>query len=300
MKEYISIPTLQSDCVTDELIDSLATILPEGVRNGRDASGKATRSFCMDSIIQDDPRVNAILDTLRKHGMRPRSLDTPDRPRNEFWIVIRRKYSRSDLLQSEFLKFNGLKYASELGWRTKPEGLVILPVRSLQRIIDSRSDTLYTDRPGWTVVSDRVKDLVEQSDLRHISFRPTVLVSGRGRPEDPMVSWSEVGAPWWEITSDYTMPPLSPTVEIVAQDGSPFVSYETQNLELREGSYEVPELHYRRSEIAEADWFDLALSHEHIGKPPHQQMKIASQRFYQFCSSHHIKASWMPVRIDDC
>jgi hypothetical protein len=135
--------------------------------------------------------------------------------------------------------------------------------------------------------------------MRHVTFRPTILVRGKGRPEDPQVPWEKFGEPWWELSSDLTLPPLSPTVKVVAQDGRPFIGYEKQNLEIREGHYMYPELHYLRREIERCDPFDLGLSYEHLGKPPFQQMKVASQRLYRLFAEQKLKASWTPVRLDE-
>ncbi|TVQ33159.1 MAG: hypothetical protein EA376_03640 [Phycisphaeraceae bacterium] len=212
-------------------------------------------------------------------------------------IWLDRKYTKRDLAQCEYLSFNGRKYHDDLGWRTEPDGLPILSARLLRKL--QGHDTVSGPRPGWNIVSDRVKRAVESADLRHIAIHPVALVRGRGRPDDPRLSWEDHGDPWWELTSDLALPPLSPSVQVVAQDNSPFVSYETQNLEIREGHYQIPELHYVRSEIEEREPFDLALTHEHFGKPPFQQRKIASQRLYQLFQEHGFKASWIPVRLDD-
>lgn len=299
MKEFISIPTLPSDRVPPAMIDELVAIDPAGERIGRDATGQQTRSFCFTNIPRDDPRVDKVFAVLRKYGWFPHIDETLPMQPNEYFLILERKYTRSDLRKCELLKFTGRRYVPDLGWRTKPEGLIVLPVHRMRKIAATDADTLYTYRPGWDVVSDRVKRIIEEAGMRHVVFRPTVLVRGKGMPDDPPASWSKVGDPWWEITSDYTLPPLSPTVQIVAQDGSPFVSYKTQNLELREGLYRIPELHYRRADIERCEPFDLALSYEHIGKPPYQQMKIASQRLYQLFTKYSIKAAWMPVRLDE-
>lgn len=214
-------------------------------------------------------------------------------------IWLSRKYGMNDYGACEFLALNGRHRVLGLGWRTTPDSTIVLPVHRIRKLVTTGAETLWTDRPGWMVVSDRVKRIVDGLNMRHVVFRPTILVRGEGRPDDPTVPWSEVGDPWWEISSDYALPPLSSSVQITAQDGTPFESYETQNLELREGLYDIPEPHYRRSDINSAEPFDLALSHEHIGKPPLQQMRIASQRLYLVFRKHKIRAAWTPVRIDD-
>jgi hypothetical protein len=219
---------------------------------------------------------------------------------NEFFLTLVRKDTRRDLEQSRFLALGGWKYIDSrhgIGFRTKPEGIIILPIGPLRRKQDA--DTLWTMRPGWMVVPERVRRIIEPAGMRHVTFRPTILVRGKGRPEDPQVPWEKFGEPWWELSSDLTLPPLSPTVKVVAQDGRPFIGYEKQNLELREGHYMIPELHYLRREIEQCEPFDLGLSSEHLGKPPFQQMKVASQRLYRLFAEHKLKASWTPVRLDE-
>lgn len=302
MKEYVSIPTLSYRDVAPQLIDDLVAIYPEGEQVGGSISGLAAmpiRTFCFINVPREDQRVEQVFAVFRKHGWFPYVDKRLPRQPNEYRLVLKRKYTHNDLAKCEFLTLNGKRGVLGLGWRTDREGIIVLPVNRIRKVIAANADTLWTDRPGWMVVSERVRRAVEDTDMRHVIFRPTVLVHGKGKPDDLRVAWSEIGDPWWEITSDYTLPPLSPTVQIVAQDEGPFVSYESQLLELREGLYQVPELHYRRTDIEQCEPFDLAVSHEHIGKPPHQQMKIASQRLYQLFTKHGMKASWIPVRIDD-
>lgn len=68
----------------------------------------------------------------------------------------------------------------------------------------------------------------------------------------------------------------------------------------RDGFYNHAELHYRRSDLAKVEPFDVARTFESFGprSPVQRPSIIVSQRFYKVCVAHGMKSTWIPVRID--
>jgi hypothetical protein len=280
----------------DHVFHKLLNIHPEGASKARyqGVGDIIVTGWTLDLPIQD-PRATEAIELLMREGWLVGEQMKWKRELRGVTIWLDRKYSRGDLESSPWLAFDGTRYI-ESYWRTAKEELIKV---SAPRLRKSTADVVFGDWPG-IIVPDRVRRIIEPAGFLHVDFRPVAPVRSSDRFLDKdVVSWSKVGDPWWEITSDFTMPPLSPSVEIVAQDGSPFVGYENQWLGVREGLFRNPELHYRRQDIEQLLPFDLACTHEHFGKPPRGQRLIASQRFYQFFREHKLKAKWTPVRIDD-
>jgi hypothetical protein len=115
MKEYISIPTLNFELVSPELINDLVSIYPEGEHDGMLVDRSMCRSFGLGDMPRDDPRVEQVLQTLRRHGWYPRTDETLPMQPNEFFLTLVRKYTRRDLEQCEYLKLNGRRHAAEMG-----------------------------------------------------------------------------------------------------------------------------------------------------------------------------------------
>lgn len=100
------------------------------------------------------------------------------------------------------------------------------------------------------------------------------------------------------MTSDLILPPVSPVMIIRDRHGNQVEpSYEKMCSLHDPGCPECRdvELHYRRSDLATIEPFDLALSFEQ--RPA--RFYVASRRVYDVCKRHNLQAGWMPVRIDE-
>ncbi|MDB5290088.1 MAG: hypothetical protein JWL69_1329 [Phycisphaerales bacterium] len=158
--------------------------------------------------------------------------------------------------------------------------------------------------PTWHVVPDRVKKLIEHSDLGGVTFKPTLLLSGTYADADAQpIPWDSYGEPWWELDANLTMPPLSDSMMFTDSDGRVLKERDFSNgFHRKEGLYLHPELHYRALDLAKLPPFDLARTYEPFGNRRGYDRTdcplVASQRFYDFCEQHGLKTGWVPVRIE--
>jgi hypothetical protein len=151
------------------------------------------------------------------------------------------------------------------------------------------------------IVPDRTKRVLQHADLRRVVFHPTALVAGRTPEErEKVIQWDKHAEPWWELTSDLILPPLSPSVSLFDQDGNPIRDDFSNGCYAVEGQYSSPILSYRRSDLQSIGGFDLAKTFEIFGAKGSKDMRlfIASRKFYDFCKSNQIDAAFTPVRVE--
>jgi len=177
---------------------------------------------------------------------------------------------------------------------------------------------IMSAEPYWYFASSQTKATLGRAGLLNVLFRPTVLVP---RVED----FDEAGAPvevapdlasivrsgrdlagpidYWELDGDFTMPPLSPSMEFVDAGMKSVLSGDFANgFQRKDGFYTHPELHYRASDLAALPEFDLARTYEPFsnrsGRDSFDCPLVASRRFYDFCVASGLETGWVPVRID--
>lgn len=275
-----------------EAIDALSRIYPEGRR------GQYHFGF---RLPQEDSRVHAIIKWLAAAGLHPRSVDRQgplDRSK-EYLMRLHREYDPLDLEKSEY--FELIPSSQTEGLFRNDRGEIKIDGRELQPSADFASTKL-----SWIIVPDRVKRLLQQSDLHHIAFRPTVLVGGLlAKDHKEPVPWEVYGEPWWELTSELILPPLSPSVDLRDANGQP-LPYGSNNFSngchLREGLYSHPELHYPKRDLQAIEPFDAALTYEPFGNkgvPLDWRKLVVSRRFREVCLEHEWNTDWVPVRIDE-
>lgn len=269
------------------VFDDLVSIYPEG----RDRH--AFWSF----LPVDDDRTAAIMDLLAQAGWHPWGDHSRPKDRSrEYTLLLERQYDDADLA-CEYLELS--PRTKDWGpYRDEATGLVKLDVHQLDNSADFGA--AYT---GRYVVPQRVKRLLETANLRRVVFRPALLADSEQRESgsEKIIPWETWGPPWWEITSDYTLPPVSPSMDLRDNNGNRVEPGDPRRYyHRREGLYLWPELHYRSSDLANAPAFDLARTLERFGGELRwdESMLVASRRFYQFCVDHGLKTDWVPVRID--
>ena len=106
--------------------------------------------------------------------------------------------------------------------------------------------------------------------------------------------------PYWELSSDMTLPPLSSKCSLWSNENKPFNGDYDKGCFIREGLYSNPELHYERSALVSLSQFDIAQTHERFGNGAMVAYPklVCSKRFYELCSQHEWEFEWQPVRID--
>lgn len=289
MKTKVTIMGIHRKYVGDQLVDDLKEIYKDD---------KPNHYFSAPHLLEDDPVVKKILDRLSEAGMNPRiSKSGKGEIDYEKEYIFRRfhVYEPSDFEGLDYLALNPHE-ATPAGYRT--DGLIELMRAGLNKTAD-----LMVMGAGWYVVPDRIKAVIESSDLVGPMFRPTRLIDDPG-PRKKYFDWQEeFGSTWWELTSEIAMPPLSDTVEVRDRNSQPLKDRQdfSNGFYPVDGFYARPELHYRRSEMDAMPAFDLAKTYEPMGINEESDARplIASRRFYDFCREKQIKTEWVPIRIEE-
>lgn len=256
------------------------------------------------------PRVRSALELLATAGFHPRTGlvgrgDPPPDPetrvpdRKSFRMYIERSYSTRDLAACEYLELMGYRYFHMHCHIEPPQELWITP-----NTAKARSDFIQSNTHRSLIVPQRVREVLEAGAIRHLQFRSEIHVSRELLLEKRReIPWSKFPEPMYELWSDLILPRLSPTCILHDHLSNPYVEEGAKvGCILHEGFYVWPEMRYRRSDLAAAGEFDIALTHERFGTGAigeHKRAKVVSQRFYQYCLANNLKAKWRPVRIED-
>lgn len=280
MKTLVKILSIDAKKLGEDTIAELGLIYPDG-RDGRHFE-------CQ--LPWEDERVHRVIGCLAGRGFVPRN----GRRRagaNEYWMAIERTYDRSDLDLASYLNLRAkVPFRS---YTRSSEGRIELDTEEIQPDAE-----IACASPPWTVVSRRLKDLIEGEGMSHVVFRETRVIG-------PSESGKEYEGQFWELTSDFVLPPMSPRCKFIdGVTGEEVAGDSKVTFVLREGLetpdilYTPAEIHYVATEIKALEPFDLALTHETFGGH-YSRMIVASQRFYRFCVAHDLKILWTPVRIDE-
>lgn len=280
MKTLVKILSIDAKKVGEGAIVELGLIYPDG-RDG-------LHFECQ--LPWEDERVHKVIRCLAGHGFVPRNGRRRAGP-NEYWMAIERTYDRSDLDSASCLNLR-----AEVPFRSytrSSEGLIELDAEEIQPDAD-----IAFASPPWTVVSGRLKDLIEGEGMSHVVFRETRVVG-------PSRLRTEYEGQFWELTSDFVLPPMSPRCKFIdARTGEEVAGDSQAKFVLREGLappeilYTPAEIHYVATAMEALEPFDLALTRETFAGN-YSRMIVASQRFYRFCTAHDLKIFWTPVRIDE-
>jgi hypothetical protein len=243
--------------------------------------GKEPRGFRF-RVAESDPRCAKVLDMLHAAGLHPWKDHTRKPTQREFSFRIERIYDRTDWEAAEYLQPCSETCIRDIEIRNK-EGLLELIPDFLRR-----KPQIGLAGAGNLVVSEAIRDLLGQAKFKHLVFRPTVLVA-----EDP----TDFPVNYWEVTSDFILPPLSPTCVLVDGDGKPWSGDLNKLCLINEGPYMPPELHYRREDLQSVEPFDAGITRESLVRRGQGDL-IVAKRFYEVCKKHKLRLKWWPVRVD--
>jgi hypothetical protein len=255
------------------------------------------------SLALDDPRLQAVLQTLGDKKLVCRKLGTP-RIKGGYTYELRRRYETGDFDAPDYLQVKHEVLISDDSERDN-QGRLVLEAWRLMPALRMGCMLFNT-----TIVSDEIRRLMEAERLVGIAFKELVLTPSaetrtladdKGRifrevtPEDQ--DHIEKQGRYWELTSSVLLPPM-PADRVVRH----FPDDDMHVAGIRDGDYFDKEIHYA-SAIRKIKPFDFALTHEIFGAKSWQQFPgerwpVVSQRFRQFCMAHRLKVSWVPVRLD--
>lgn len=245
---------------------------------------------------EDGAAVQEVERTLNLHGFR-RWTDLHRRRDEscEYSFDRIRVYDDFDFAHAPLLRIFPEENVQNLEYR-QSDGVLWLKAEHLKR---QRHTFLVAD--GLTravpICSDTVKNQLESEKLSHLRFLPTVIVDD----EDSMIAArpNHDHHPWWEISSDLVLPPVSTFLlkkDVKTMQDVP--REQASRVQLIEPGAPGLELHYFHSELTAIDSFDIALSYEWEYGGETGRYRIVSNRFYEICKKYKIKTSWIPVRID--
>jgi len=284
MKTILVIPGIAEHEVSPEAYNDLVEVYPQG-----DQINSRGVPFWSMRLVDTDPRTVAILDVLKKHNLRlwhglsiPTSAD----------IVARyeREYSKKD--------FTDAKYLSPFFLNTfgKDEGRS--PDGRMRKSGDHMNPKALIGGSwgGAIFISVDLRSEVEEEDFVGADILPIELVGRHVKAVEGRVR---------ELTSTITLPPMAPRMTFFSAERAetrqevdrdfPGPSVLREGRDAPEIIFEVPALHYNRSDLARMPPFDIALTYERFGTDrPHT---VFSQRFYQFCLKKKLQIGWIPVRI---
>lgn len=285
MKEIVEFGGLPHRHDDPGLYRQLVSIYPEGDRNG----GVFLCGFPL-----GDQRIESIQRVMHDAGYKIHRRMTQGAPR-EYLMHIRRKYDNADLRACEYLELAGA-----LQWN----GGEFYPGGPIELQLDQRlrmRDIAQVDEHRF-IVSEHFRQLLHEAGLRHMKVLPTSLTDCFIPESRTRKTWDAIGEPpWWHLTSDLVLPRVAPGSEIVDSKGEPFIEGKSMGCYLVEVLYWYPEIHYRRTDLAAVEPFDLALTHECFGRGRHEENRklIVSQKVYRLFVDHKIKAGFVPVRVDE-
>lgn len=270
------------------LATRLAEIYPEG-------NGPALFHL---RLAEDDPRTRAAMDELRRGGWHPRagSSGLADAS-HRYWIAFWREYAPDELARCRWLC--PLPLGSVVGLTRDKGGRIELDltIRGFPEACD-----LAGTGSSWSVVPERVKSQLESIELSHVRFRETVLRDVRDGPSVPL-EWGSYAdsEPWWELTSDIVLPPMSPRMMILDWEKNRVSSGYDAACVLKDPNdprVRYPELHYRAEDMRSVGEWDLALTFERTAARDDARLLVASKRFYDAWRECGLRADWVPVRLD--
>jgi hypothetical protein len=132
-----------------------------------------------------------------------------------------------------------------------------------------------------------------QATVVHESVRQEMVKAGLvGLQFNKIITDGDGSSDFWELVSPVTLPPM-PRERLVCREISPG---DYQNVAgIRDGDFLEKEIHFPAAGIARLEPFDFGLTYEIFGV---ERWPIISQRFRQFCLTHKLNVSGVPVRLD--
>ena len=238
-----------------------------------------TDFFC--ELYDPNIVIGMIFDILEAHGLKPRH----PTQQNGYFLSHCREYDISDYEACEYLVAWG-SHEGELGksisYKNSRE---YIPERffSRKRFVDMMGT-------GRVIVSDDVRNLMQESGFKDIEYDPAPQRSGKASLQPTRL---------WEVKPLVTMPPMSSRCTFHDEKGNIVCGSNTEGYCIYEEYWQPPEYYYHRCDLDSITGVDLALTFELFGTNVRKKDVIVSKRFYQFCKSLDLTLDWIPVRIDD-
>jgi hypothetical protein len=263
MKTIVDLMTYR-DKLDPDFFDSLVAIYPKGRRH----------NMLRLELDETDPRMRAILDALDRYGAIPHNPVKPLLPFH-YWFEGHRHYEPEDLEACDYLVPRPKLWIEDCF--REHDGSLSITVKPYRGGIRSKEPIANASGQG-TIVSEPIAARLADEGMEGLSFRQAIVIF-KGSVD------------FWELRSDRTLPPLSPKMAIMGGD------FIRSGWEIPDVLYLPTEYHYRQSDLANVEPFDIAFTHERIGNFGVQDL-IVSHRFYRFCVANKLNVDWQRVHID--
>lgn len=241
-------------------------------------------------LPMDDPKMMEMMQALEEAGLRAWDQRSELKPQQEFSLLLEAVYDDSDFNACTLLEVRPPSEAFAAGeWRRPQDPALVITKPTYSW------DIIMVGRSNCYAVNDRAKRVLESANLSHLIFRRAVKKYNSAR-----YKIDDRADLWWELRSDLLLPPVASSMTLVHMDQTPFTGDFAKGCMRKDGLYLHAELHYRASDLARVEPFDLAHTHEMFEGLPNEYDRplVASRRFYDVCRQHNIRTGWVPVRID--
>ncbi len=241
-------------------------------------------------LPEGHPVIPKVIKVLESHGykMPPNGFFRTHSIKGYIRIEYIRDFDETDLNAAKYLYYNDV--SSDLSVWTDgrtARGNIAIKAESI-----SRRCRIVGDSCGAFLVTDSVHKGFLKEKFKHLQFRRCEVVGPKAEEFEDY--------PIWELTSDLTLPKVSPTCKYYSSDdGLPVPNASKQSVP-HDGLHWPALVRYRAKDIQKVEPFDVA----HLWEPSFLNLGfwreiIVSQRFYQFCLKNKYKISVTPVILED-
>lgn len=292
MKPVYVIKDLYRNQIGEDLFGKIASLWPPGVSiNGK---------WFYYEFRSDYDVFFAICKTMEDAGWRQSDAvgSATDRV---FVVKAGQEPEEHDLLAAELLWCTASTDVKSWGMTRGNDPVLEITIGTAKAAHRIDSAIINYDFYSRPVVPQRVRSLLEAGNLIGLDFKPVRLTQGLTERRR-FLEWAPPYDPWWELSSNRFMPPVSPTMQLRITPGprsgekvAPgFTETWVQAVNINgSGLY----IRYRRSDLERMEAFDIAVSIERFSVDT--RYIVVSQKFFRYCREKALNFTFRPVKIEE-
>jgi hypothetical protein len=239
----------------------------------------------------EHPKMQEALRLLSSYGLNPRTPPWGEVMPGQFRSWLRRVYDDADLESCEYVEVSPIS-GQHTGYYEYHDNHFVANSKGLKASNDlMRLSDAYICPP-------RVRAILDSAFLRGLRWHPVLLGTFRSDSLKKVIDWPSSDERWWQLGSDVTLPPVSPS--LVKTKSSGVVCDRSDKggyIVIYEPPYYDSTLRYLESEFRAVGPFDVAATYEICAVPTAVRV-VVSKRFYQFWRNAGLKAQWRPVVLE--
>lgn len=295
---------LREKDMPESIFEQIIAVAPDALMT----SAKGHRRF-EGSLSVLDKRYQCVSEALAKGGLVPTKHSCIPVPGKTYNTRIRRVYDQEDLESSPAVVCRLGRYwpdRLEFGFpkRDEPIDMPRKLIRGSPSIEPIEGEFSFAGTFAHRVLcTERIRASLTPMGYRGLEFRDVKLcVTRKGKRH--YLDWDEhKGQRWWEMSSPLRMPPMSPSMHLVARLGDQGLVRVPPG---REGFWRADdpehitpaEFHYLRKDFESMGEFDVAETAEG-GSEREYRALICSVRLYKHLVAEGYDYGFTPVRLDD-